>query len=219
MSIFETYSDEDLAEFMKMAILESSESDYAEAFVVLFKRYKDYLLWISCQFAKKMKLPDSMAEDIHSEFFTKFCWGPKSKILYFNIPTSKSKKPFLSWMIKILQRVALDMAKKYHEHKSHEILWSEEKWNEFCLHDEELSSTEPISTPERTVFEEVFHALKDRDRDIIREYYVRKPILNSQRSPKGVYDEIGEIVNTSRESVKQVIKRFNQAVKERLSPQ
>lgn len=218
MSIFKTYSDEDLAEFMKMALLESSESDYAEAFTALYKRYNAYILWLSRGFATKMKLPASMAEDIHSEFFTKFCWGPKSKIHYFNILNSKSKKPFLSWMIKILQRVALDMARRYQEQKSHEILWPEEKWNELCIPDEELSLTEPLHTDERKGFEEVLCGLKDRDKNIIREYYIRKPILKSQRSSKGIYEEIGKAVDTSGENVKKIITRFNQAVKERLSP-
>ena len=118
-----------------------------------------------------------------------------------------------------MQRVALDMAKKHHEKKSHEILWPEEKWNDFCLPDEETSSTEPLSTPERTALEGAYNALKERDKDIITEYYIRKPILQSQRSSKGIYNEIGDMVNTSGENVKQVIKRFIKAVKERLLPQ
>lgn len=213
--MLKTYSDEDLAEFMKMAISESSESEYAEAFILFFQRHKQFVRLRCEKFAKKMGLPASMADDMFSDFFSKFCWGPQSSILRFDPSKGSSRTPFLSWALKVLQRVALDMRRC---RQSPETLLPQEEWDEIYLPDEEAPSSEPPSTPERKAIEDALNNLSERDRSIVLEYAGRKPVNLSQRNAKGVYDEIGAMFATSGENVKMIYKRFRQAALKNLAP-
>ena len=160
-----------------------------------------------------------MENDMFNEFFSKFSWGGKSKILNFDASKGPSKKPFLSWAMKVLQRVALDMANKHHDRRTQETLLSEEEWDEVYLPEEEPEPSDPPSTPERRAIGDALANLSPRDKGIVLEYAKRKPVNSSQRSAKGTYDEIGAMFNTTGENAKQIISRFRKAALQSRDPQ
>lgn len=208
----ETYSDEDLIELMKMAVSDSLESDYAEAFTALYERRKKFIFLHCRKFTKAMKLPSNMEEEIFSEFFLNF----KSKITRFDPSKSSSKTPFLVWALRVLENIAIDIYRRLQNHETH---LSEEEWDAVCLIDEDTMLSEPPSTPERRAIQSALDNLSERDKKIVLEYARQRPVNSSQRSPKGIYEGIGADFGTSGENVKMIYKRFRQAALQSLVPQ
>lgn len=208
MSTINTYSDEDLAELIKLAIPESSIADFDQAFTLLFHRHKNFLLYSCRKFVVANKLPNSMAEEIFSEFLFKVGDRSNSIISKFDRVKSRSKTPFLSWAMRVLSHLAIDMAKKHALRSKHEVLLPDTAWEGICLSDDVHSSTEPLSSKEKHAIDIAFNKLSDRDQSIIRDYYIQKPISKTNRSPKGVYEDIAIKHETTKENVKKIISRF-----------
>ncbi len=159
-----------------------------------------------------MKLPSKMDEEIFSEFFQNF----RSKITRFDPSKSPSKTPFLAWASRVLQNIAID---KHRGQQNHETHLSEEEWEVVALIEEDTTPSEPLSTPERRAIQAALDNLNESHREIVLEYARQKPINSSQRTPKGICDEIGAKFGTSGENVKKIYKRFRQAALQSLVPQ
>lgn len=206
MESLRQYSDEDLAELMKMAISESNDSEYASAFTEFFERYQKLILYLCRKFAGKRHISENLADEIFSEFFFKF----KSKIPFFDPSKARSVRPLRAWFVRVLQRVALDIVKKYQDRRNGEILLSEQEWEEVDFCEEEDSSCEQIPSAEKQKVSDALEAQSERNKGILLEYYLRKPLSSSQRNSKGVYADIGSQFGTSAENVKKIILRFRQ---------
>lgn len=212
MSMLKNYSDEDLVELMKMAISDSLESEYAEAFTTLYERRKDFIFLHCRKFTKAMKLTSKMDEEIFSEFFLNL----RSKISRFDPSKSSSKKPFLAWALRVLRNIAIDA---YRSQQNHETHLSEEEWDGVSLIEENDLPSELPSTPEGKAIQAALNNLNERDREIVLEYARQRAVNSSQRSPKGIYEEIGVKFGTSGENVKMIYKRFRQTALQSQVPQ
>lgn len=218
MSALKHYSDEDLAELMKMAISESSDSDYEAAFTDFFQRHKSWVMFLCRKFSGKYSQIQNLPEEIFNEFFFQF----RSKISSFDASRSQAQRPLLAWIKKVLLNLALDMTSNYQKRRNGEVLLSSEQWQEqdadHCEEDEVVSD-EPPSSAEKQAYKTAFALQSDRNQGIIIEYYNRKPVNRSQRNAKGVYNEIGAMFDTTGESVKKIISRFHESVLKTLTPQ
>lgn len=204
----QTFSDEDLAEWLKMAISAEDEAEITTAFTAIFERQKERVTFYCRKLVGKHPILPDTPDDVFSEFFCRL----NSKIQSFDA----SKGRFRFWMHRVLERLVLDFAARNKARREGEVLLPGVALDEFCYSEaDDLPIIEAPPSVERKRLDEALKNLSDRDKAIVLEHARRRPVISSQRSPKGTLEEIAVSNGVTYENVKMIIKRFRQSV---LSP-
>ncbi len=220
-STYKSYSDEELLEFLKMSKgVDDLEWDKTSA--ELHRRFHKYVFFICWKYLGKTQSTKDLAKDLYLEVFHKIFKSidnfSKDKLNH------AARKPVHGW----IGVVATNVVKDFLESKDKKELITDlsDSTNPMVasLSDETDCF---ITSDEHKALKNAFRLLLERgkatgrnqdkekverDLDLIRHYYLLKPIEENTRAPKGVYDLLAQQFDTTPQYVKKLIQRIQKTL-------
>jgi DNA-directed RNA polymerase specialized sigma24 family protein len=218
---YKSYSDEELLEFLKMS-KGVDELEWDRTSAELHRRFHEYVFYVCWKYLGKTQSTKDLAKDLCVEVFHRILKSidtfSKDKLNH------AAKKPVHSW----IGVIATNMVKDFLESKGRKEVTTDfsDPANPLVVY----LADEPdcfITSDERRALGNAFKALlekgeatgkaKDkekieRDLDLIRHYYLLKPIEENARAQKGVYDLLAQQFDTTPQYIKKLIQSIQKTL-------